>query len=258
VGCDPVNNTDPTGNQEFTLGGVLVNASIGFSIGTVSTAVANHALGRAQTLSSILTGGAFGAVLGPAAVLIPEIGIGAGIFGIYGSGSVAWEVFRNPNATALQKAEAVTLVVASIWGTSTAIKYASGKNVVAGESPQGSSGPKVPDFPLPLEAPDGIILESAQSGLDSTKINQLPYMVAGKPVADPPMTEYATGRPSSIPRIAGYKDGNRYIINEGNHRMTAALEYFKATGDSKYVNELLRTGIWHKPYANLRSYRMTQ
>jgi RHS repeat-associated protein len=46
-----------------------------------------------------------------------------------------------------------------------------------------------------------------------------------------------------IPPIARFKDGNRYIISEGNHRMAAALELYKETGNQQQVraNNLITT-----------------
>jgi hypothetical protein len=89
-----------------------------------STIAANHALGRAQTYTSILQGGALGAVLGPLSAEYAFIGVGAGAIGIAGSGTLVYDVFKNPNSTYFQKVEASALLVASVWGTTTAIKYA--------------------------------------------------------------------------------------------------------------------------------------
>ncbi|MCW2482551.1 hypothetical protein J5224_26125, partial [Candidatus Symbiopectobacterium sp. NZEC135] len=45
--------------------------------------------------------------------------------------------------------------------------------------------------------------------------------------------------------IAGYVDNNgRYYISEGNHRMVAAMEIYKETGDSTFINNLLKNGVW--------------
>lgn len=45
--------------------------------------------------------------------------------------------------------------------------------------------------------------------------------------------------------IARYVDtkGN-YYITEGHHRMAAALEIYKKTGDASYINKLLSNGKW--------------
>ena len=46
-------------------------------------------------------------------------------------------------------------------------------------------------------------------------------------------------------RIAGYIDSKgSYYISEGNHRMVAAQEIFKKTGDKSYVDKLLQNGSW--------------
>lgn len=46
-------------------------------------------------------------------------------------------------------------------------------------------------------------------------------------------------------RIAGYIDskGNYYIL-EGNHRMVAAQEIYKNTGDKSYIDKLLQNSSW--------------
>ena len=62
----------------------------------------------------------------------------------------------------------------------------------------------------------------------------------------------------SLPQIAGWKSGNRYIINEGNHRMTAALELFKQTGDARYVMKLLQEGVWSSSPPPSGTVKMTE
>lgn len=97
--ANPVNNIDPSGH--WSLGSTFSTMTIGTAIGMWSSIAANHALGRAQTYSSTFIGGAFGAAMGPLAVAIPEIGVGLGIYGIGASGSITYEVFSNPDATAI-------------------------------------------------------------------------------------------------------------------------------------------------------------
>ncbi len=53
-------------------------------------------------------------------------------------------------------------------------------------------------------------------------------------------------------QIAGYYDKGIYIIGDGNHRMVAALELFKETGNSKYVMELLKNGKWINKFEQSR------
>ncbi len=44
-------------------------------------------------------------------------------------------------------------------------------------------------------------------------------------------------------RIAGYIDSKgNYYISEGNHRMVAAQEIYKNTGDKSYIDKLLQNG----------------
>nr|WP_240153822.1 hypothetical protein [Erwinia amylovora] len=46
-------------------------------------------------------------------------------------------------------------------------------------------------------------------------------------------------------RIAGYIDSKgNYYISEGNHRMVAAQEIYKNTGDASYIEKLLQNGSW--------------
>nr|WP_234016597.1 hemagglutinin repeat-containing protein [Pseudomonas palleroniana] len=46
-------------------------------------------------------------------------------------------------------------------------------------------------------------------------------------------------------RIAGYIDSKgTYYISEGNHRMVAAQEIFKKTGDASFIDKLLKNGSW--------------
>ncbi len=225
---NPVNGTDPSGRD---LVSTMSTMTIGTAIGMWSTIAANHALGRAQTYSSIMMGGAFGAAMGPLAVAIPEVGVGLGIYGMVGSGGIVYQTFSNPNATSSQKTVAVGLVVASIWGTKVAIKYSNATRI----APPAESvpAPGIPTFPLPLRSPPGVVIKSmAQNGLDGQKVRQLPGLICS-------MIE---GKP--IPYIAGMRNGNTYWINEGHTRMTAALELFNKTGDSSHVMKLLNEGNW--------------
>nr|WP_249411985.1 VENN motif pre-toxin domain-containing protein [Erwinia rhapontici] len=46
-------------------------------------------------------------------------------------------------------------------------------------------------------------------------------------------------------RIAGYVDSKgNYYISEGNHRMVAAQEIYKNTGDASYIEKLIQNGSW--------------
>ncbi|WP_259697799.1 hemagglutinin repeat-containing protein [Pseudomonas protegens] len=46
-------------------------------------------------------------------------------------------------------------------------------------------------------------------------------------------------------RIAGYVDSKgTYYISEGNHRMVAAQEIYKKTGDASFIEQLLKNGSW--------------
>ena len=46
-------------------------------------------------------------------------------------------------------------------------------------------------------------------------------------------------------RIAGYVDSKgNYYISEGNHRMVAAQEIYKKTGDASYIEKLIQNGSW--------------
>ncbi|MCE4056175.1 hemagglutinin repeat-containing protein [Pseudomonas sp. Au-Pse12] len=48
-------------------------------------------------------------------------------------------------------------------------------------------------------------------------------------------------------RIAGYVDSKgTYYVSEGNHRMVAAQEIYKKTGDASFIEQLLKNGSWTK------------
>ncbi|OTQ48064.1 hypothetical protein B6D06_11365 [Gilliamella apis] len=48
-------------------------------------------------------------------------------------------------------------------------------------------------------------------------------------------------------KIAGYIDSKgNYYITEGHHRMAAAQEIYKTTGDATYIHKLLENGKWDK------------
>ncbi|SUX46392.1 DUF6443 domain-containing protein [Chryseobacterium indoltheticum] len=57
--------------------------------------------------------------------------------------------------------------------------------------------------------------------------------------------------------IGGYYSEGTYYINEGNHRMAAALEYQAQTGSSQYVKGLLNTGSWTKKAPQAQTYNFT-
>jgi filamentous hemagglutinin len=48
-------------------------------------------------------------------------------------------------------------------------------------------------------------------------------------------------------RIGGYIDKKGvYHVGEGHHRMAAAIEIYKKTGDASYIKELIKNGSWTK------------
>jgi hypothetical protein len=103
-------------------------------------------------------------------------------------------------------------------------------------------------FPLDVKTPPNVILESAQPALLESKVSNIPGL----------MQSMLNGE--QIPPIGGFRDGSRYIILEGNHRMAAALELYKQTGDLQYVQRLLDQGRW-TPFAPgyiNRTYSMTR
>ncbi|MFB0773613.1 Rhs family protein, partial [Proteus cibi] len=51
----------------------------------------------------------------------------------------------------------------------------------------------------------------------------------------------------SLPKnqVGGFVDSNgTYYMGEGHHRMVAAQEIYKETGDAKYINKLIENGTW--------------
>ncbi|MEG3923635.1 hypothetical protein [Microcoleus sp. D3_18a_C4] len=112
----------------------------------------------------------------------------------------------------------------------------------------GTTAMQVLKFPLDLNAPPGIILESAQPTLLDSKFQQVPGLIQSMVNGE------------AIPPIAGFRQGNRYIISEGNHRMAAALKLYEETGNPQYVQRLLEQGRWTEfspEYVN-KTYRMTK
>src|SRR5437588_191570 len=61
--------------------------------------------------------------------------------------------------------------------------------------------------------------------------------------ADMRASRFYYSEPRAI--IAGWRDSRgTYYINDGNHRMAAALELFRETGNAEFVLSLLRWGRW--------------
>jgi hypothetical protein len=58
-------------------------------------------------------------------------------------------------------------------------------------------------------------------------------------------------------KIGGYIYQGHYVINEGNHRMSAAIEIYRETGNAIPLESLIRNGNWYststKPSAELYS-----
>lgn len=46
-------------------------------------------------------------------------------------------------------------------------------------------------------------------------------------------------------KIAGYLFNGEYYISEGHHRIVAALNYWKNTGDYTAVETMIENGIWY-------------
>ncbi|MEO0686178.1 MAG: Rhs family protein, partial [Cyanobacteria bacterium J06649_11] len=44
--------------------------------------------------------------------------------------------------------------------------------------------------------------------------------------------------------IAGWLNNGRYIISEGHHRVAAAMEILKETGNARPILQLLENGAW--------------
>jgi RHS repeat-associated protein len=57
-------------------------------------------------------------------------------------------------------------------------------------------------------------------------------------------------------RIGGYIDNKgNYYVGAGHHRMVAAMEIYKATGDASYIRKLIKNGRWtpiDKPPVDMR------
>ncbi|MCO6538489.1 MAG: hypothetical protein J6567_11120, partial [Gilliamella sp.] len=57
-------------------------------------------------------------------------------------------------------------------------------------------------------------------------------------------------------RIGGYIDNKgNYYVGAGHHRMVAAMEIYKETGDASYIRKLIKNGRWtpiDKPPVDMR------
>ncbi len=61
--------------------------------------------------------------------------------------------------------------------------------------------------------------------------------------ADMQAGRYAFSEPRG--QIAGWRDARgTFYVNDGNHRMVAALELFRETGNPEFVLDLLRSCRW--------------
>jgi hypothetical protein len=55
-------------------------------------------------------------------------------------------------------------------------------------------------------------------------------------------------------RVIGWRDERgTYYINEGHHRINAALEIYWDTGDRSHLDKLLKLGKW-EPWVSRRSW----
>lgn len=227
---DPVNHTDPSGNISMMT--VALSSGIGAGVGVGSVYASNFALGLDTSINDVLIAGLGGAVVGPVTVAVPAAGVALGVVGVGSSSWLLAKVFNNPDANYYQKTAAASLVAASLLGTRFAINYARSPGRVS-----------VPKYPLQGSV-QGVKLESTQPGLTPGKIGQIPGM----------MKTLLEG--GSLPQIGGFKSGNRYVISEGNHRMAAALQLAKETGNQQYVTHLLAQGRWHPMQKNLKTYQI--
>jgi RHS repeat-associated protein len=123
--ADPVNRSDPSGLE--TLGSVMVTVGIQAMLGAVLAvgfnAASNYAQGKAL-FAGWWQAALIGAALGPAVMFCPFLGLLLAAYGLVASANLVASTFRNPNATWGQKAMALTLLAASVFGA-----YASVKNV---------------------------------------------------------------------------------------------------------------------------------
>ena len=134
---DPVNFHDRSGHDLTEMMAVM---AIGAVIGGTSAAVGDYALGRAITVSSVVTGAALGAAFALGAWAAPVVGIGLAAGGIVTSSVMAYVVFNDPAVTGGREAAALGLVFASVFGAVGAQRgYVAG--VAAASSSEGALGP---------------------------------------------------------------------------------------------------------------------
>jgi hypothetical protein len=141
-------------------------------------------------------------------------------------------MLADPNVSIERKVAAASLVVSGVFGAAAGIQYANSARPLFTSAGNSVATVEVPTFPLPVQAPPGIVLKSMQPGLSAEKVGQIPGLIESLLAGE------------SIPAIGGYKSGNVYYVNEGNHRIAAALSIFLRTGDEKPLMSLLQGGNW--------------
>lgn len=109
---NPVNRIDPTGHDSL---GALGVASIGATLGGISSALSAKAHGQAITFSGVAQGAALGAFLAYGGWAVEAVGYGLGIGGVLVGGSYL-PILNDPGATPGQKAAAATLAAMGAAG----------------------------------------------------------------------------------------------------------------------------------------------
>jgi RHS repeat-associated protein len=212
---DAVRRVDPSGRMTVVEG--LMVAGIGAVIGAISTATYNYAVGEAQTVWSIASGAALGAILAPAAVAAPVVGLGLAGGGLVVALGTVSVVLSNPNATPGQKLAAMTLLVAAMYGGSRAWTYhRSGGSAPLDLIPAGAPEPLPPPPLLSLGAgkhnvPAGSLRGGARGMLDPVRLAQARELLS------------SGGNTSNVGEGPIIVSRNGSIIN-GHHRARAAAE----------------------------------
>jgi len=110
---NPMNRVDPTGRD--SLCGSLGVASIGATLGGISSALSAKAHGQAITFSGVAQGAAFGALFAYGGWAVEAVGYGLGIGGVLVGASYT-PILTDPCATPGQKAAAATLAAMGAAG----------------------------------------------------------------------------------------------------------------------------------------------
>nr|WP_321450320.1 RHS repeat-associated core domain-containing protein [uncultured Carboxylicivirga sp.] len=224
-----------------SLGDGLIQGAIGAVSGYVGGALGQWAAkgglsliaGAGYTIQSPVLKGALGGFFGGAVG-----GFGGGFTAGFAGAMIAtgdWETALNAGWDAGVQGAKMGGAIGTVAGSFTGYKYAKDNNLNPWSGK--SLRPKV-------LTENGIY--GTQKGLNSD-------------IADNYLDQMKSGTFDESKAIGGFKSDGKYYIGDGHHRMNAAYRYYLETGDSYYVNHLIRTGRWtpsHPSNYGLKVYKL--